>query len=118
MKSIKTILSGILLITLLSVNAYAGDTYSGQAVKPSGQASVHGSAAVAHGVVGAAQFTSGAVAVPLYVVGSVGAASTYIADELMAAATAPVGEPLAIADETVTVGPSPDLVLTVDKEDI
>ena len=118
MKSFKTILLGISLITLLSANAFAGDTYSGQAVKHSGQASAHGSAALGTGLVGAAQLTSGAVAVPLYVVGSVGTASTYIADELMDAATTPVGEPLAITDETITVGPSPDKVLTVEKEEI
>ena len=117
MKRLKTILLGISLITLLSANAFAGDTYSGQAIKHSGQASVHASAAAGNSVVGAAQLTSGAVAVPLYVVGSVGAASTYIADELMEAATTPVGEPLVITDETITVGPPPDKVLTVDKEE-
>lgn len=118
MKIFKTMLLGISLIALLSVNAYAGDTHSGRAVTHSGQASVHSAEAAAHGSVGAVQVTSGAVAVPLYVIGSVGALSTHVADELMEVATTPIGEPLEITDETVTAGPPPDKVLANQKENI
>lgn len=118
MKIFKTTLIGISLIVLLSANAYAGDTHSGRAVTHSVQASVHSAEAVAHVSAGAVQVTSGVVAIPLYVIGSVGAASTHVADELMKVATTPVGEPLEITDETVTAGPPPDKVLANEKEGI
>jgi len=74
----------------------------------SGQAVGHSALAIGHGAVGSAKLTSAAVAVPLLAVGAVGAASTEMGKGLMKAANKPIGEPLEVSDETLTVGPSPD----------
>lgn len=111
MKCIKTLLAALSIALTFSTVTFAGNTHSGRAVHESGKAAAHSSAAAAHAVVGAGQVTSAASAVPLYVVGAVGAASTEIADELMEAATAPAGTPLEISEESVTAGPAPNLAL-------
>ena len=68
----------------------------------------HSAQAVGHGVVGSAKLTSAAVAVPLVAVGAVGAVSSKAGNSLMEEANKPIGAPLEITDEALTVGPSPD----------
>jgi hypothetical protein len=72
------------------------------------QAMEHSALASAHAVAGSAQLVSGVVAVPLLVVGSVGAASQQAGEALWEVANSPIGTPLPISEHTVTVGPSPD----------
>lgn len=114
MKTLRSLISALVLTCILSINSFAGDTHSGRAISEAGRASGHSGASAVHSVAGAAQVTSGAIAVPLYVSGGVGTVSTIIADELMEAATAPAGSPLVITEETVTAGPPPSDVLLED----
>ncbi|MBM9521008.1 hypothetical protein JWG39_14400 [Desulforhopalus vacuolatus] len=107
---------------ILSAHAFAGDTHSGRAVGESTEAVSHAGASVAHGTMASGQVTSAASAVPLAVVGSAGAvagsigeASTEIARDLMEAATAPVGTPLEITEESVITGPAPNKALDPKK---
>lgn len=100
----------------LLANAFAGDTHSGQAVEESAQTGSHASASAAHGIVASGQVTSAASAVPLAIGGSAAAVTTEIAKDLMDAATAPVGTPLEITDESVTAGPPPDEALAPKKK--
>ena len=107
---------------ILSANAFAGETHSGRAVGESAEAASHAGASVAHGVMASGQVTSAVSAVPFAVVGSagavagsVGAASTEMAKDLMEAATAPIGTPLEITDESVSAGPPPNEALTPKK---
>jgi hypothetical protein len=72
------------------------------------QSVAHSAQAVGHGVVGSAKLTSAAVAVPLVAVGAVGAVSSKAGNSLMEEANKPIGAPLEITDEALTVGPSPD----------
>ena len=99
-----------------SIGSSAAETYSGQAAKESGQTSAHGSASAANSIAATGQLTSAAVAVPLSVggavlgstgavLGSVGAAGTSAANQSMRAATAPIGTPLDVTDEVITVTP-------------
>lgn len=111
------ILAIICIVTLaLNGNLLAGDTHSGEAVKQGSKAASHGSASAAHAIVGSGQVTSAASAVPLSVAGSAGAVSTEIAKDLMEAATAPIGSPLEITDESVTAGPPPNEVLKTNTQ--
>ncbi len=77
----------------------------------SGQAVGHSALAAGHSAVGSAKLTSAAVAVPLLVVGTVGVASAEAGKSLLKAANRPIGEPLEVSDEILTVGPSPDRAL-------
>ncbi|MBU0943779.1 MAG: hypothetical protein KKE53_04925 [Proteobacteria bacterium] len=111
MKKIKILTISSAFIMILSVNCCTADTHSGRAVEELSKAGSHASASAAHGIVASGQVTSAASAVPLAISGSAGAVSTEIAKDLMKAATAPIGTPLEITDESVTVGPPPDKAL-------
>lgn len=100
---------------ILSVNAYGADTHSGQALEEGSKAGTHASTSAAHAIVGSGQVTSAASAVPLAIGGSAGAVSAEIAKDLMKAATAPIGTPLEITDESVTAGPPPNEALVPKK---
>ncbi|MDR3368014.1 hypothetical protein [Rhodoferax sp.] len=96
------------LAWVAATGALAQDTsQAGQAVTNALQASGHASASAAHSIAASGQLTSAAIAIPLMsagaVAGSVGAASTGAAGESMRAATAPIGTPLEITDESITV---------------
>ena len=104
--------SNLLLITLLGVSpaAIAADhTLSGQAVGNSAQASAHASASAGHAIAASGQATLGVSAIPLaiggVVSGTAGAVSSQAAQSSARAATAPIGTPLDITDETITVMP-------------
>jgi len=103
MKKILAIVSVIIVSMLFSQQALAqGST------QHSGQAVAHSALASGHSVVGSAKLTSAAIAVPLVVVGSIGAVSAQAGKSLIKEANKPIGEPLEISDEILTVGPSPD----------
>ncbi|MEO5378040.1 MAG: hypothetical protein H7832_09710 [Magnetococcus sp. DMHC-6] len=92
---------------------------SGQAVSDAVQASGHVIESVGHGVVAAGQVTSAVVSVPLSVggavLGSVGGASTAAAGDSLQAVTAPIGTPLPITDEVMTIQP-PNEALQSDQD--
>jgi hypothetical protein len=111
MKKINVSAFALAIIMMIGVNSYAGGTHSGQAVQEGVKASGHASKSAAHAIVGTGQVVSGAVAVPLAIGGSAGAVSAQSAKGLMDAATAPVGTPLEITDESVTAGPPPSEAL-------
>ncbi|WP_321417820.1 hypothetical protein [uncultured Desulfobacter sp.] len=103
------------LTLFFSANSFAGDTHSGQAVGESAQTGSHASASAAHGIVASGQVTSAASAVPLAIGGSAAVVTTEIAKDLMDAATAPIGTPLEMTDESVTAGPPPNAALAPKK---
>jgi hypothetical protein len=84
-----------------------GTSQAGQAVTNGSQASGHASASAAHSIAASGQLTSAAIAIPLMsagaVAGTVGSASTGAAGGSMRATTAPIGTPLEVTDESVTV---------------
>ena len=105
-----------MLALAISGNSFAGDTHSGQAVEQTSKAGSHASASAAHSIAGSGQVTSAASAVPLAIAGSAGAVSTQIAKDLMKAATAPIGTPLEITDESIIAGPPPNKALKVKSD--
>jgi hypothetical protein len=104
------IVSLTLLLSVPLGQVYAqNDTHAGQAVTNAAQASGHASASAAHGIAASGQVTSAVSAVPLSiggaVLGSTGAASAAAARDSMRAATAPIGTPLQVTDEVISVIP-------------
>ncbi len=95
------------LPALLSVTstAIASDHASGNAA----QSGSHGSASVGHSIAASGQVTSAASAIPLSVGGAAlsvgGAVSVGAANDSARAAASPVGKPLVITDEVITVMP-------------
>ena len=104
--------------------AHAGDviagetTHSGQAISNAAQATGHAAGSAAHSIAASGQVTSAAAAVPLSiggaVLGSTGAASGSAARESMNAATAPIGTPLEITDEAITIMPPSEALKVKD----
>lgn len=109
MKKLWTLLAAV-LVTSPALAADPKDakqpgTHAGRAVDHAGKSFSHASASAAHSIAGSAQVTSAASAIPLSIGASVGAVSGQMAKESMKAATAPVGTPLEITDEAITVVP-------------
>jgi hypothetical protein len=104
-------LSAFILIFMSMGYVYANDdnSESGQAINEGVQSSGHASASAAHSIAASGQVTSAVIAVPLSVggavLGSAGAVSAGAARDSMKAATTPIGTPLDITDETITVVP-------------
>lgn len=101
-----------LLITLLAASSASlaeDQTHSGQASANAAQSGSHASASAAHSIAASGQVTSGLSAIPLaiggLVSGTAGALSSQAARGSARAATAPIGKPLEITDETITVMP-------------
>jgi hypothetical protein len=98
-------------LALVAPNVHAEDQADvGQALFGASQASAQVSASVAQALVASGQVTSAALAVPLSisgaVFGSAATASTAAArDSMRAAAAPPIGTPLPITNETITVVP-------------
>lgn len=98
-------------LAFLAVNVAIADdnTHLGRAITDSGQASAATSGSAAHSIAASGQVTSAAVAVPLSVggavLGSAGVVSVGAAGESMKAATAPIGTPLVVTDEVITIMP-------------
>ncbi len=108
-------LSALTVVLSLNVGA-ASNNHSVQAVAESGETASHGSASLAHGIIASGQVASAVSAVPLAIGGSAGNASAEISKDLMEAANAPIGTPLEITDETVTVGPRPNEALSTKEQ--
>lgn len=100
-------LFGSLTLALATPTLAQDTSQAGQAVTNGLQASGHASASAAHSIAASGQLTSAAIAIPLMsagaVAGSVGTASKGAAGESMRAATAPIGTPLEVTDESITV---------------
>lgn len=108
MKSIHHV--AIILTVLLASRAFATEpTHSGQASANAAQSGSHASASIGHSIAASGQVTSAASAIPLaiggVVSGAAGAVSGQAAHNSARAATAPIGIPLDITDETITVMP-------------
>lgn len=80
-----------------------------KAVKAGGQASSHAAASAGHSLAATGQLTSGVVATPLLASGAiavgVGSAAVQAGGSLMNAATHPIGTPLPVTEETVSIIP-------------
>ncbi len=78
-----------------------------QAVKAGGRASANASASAAHSLVATGQLVSGLVAVPMLASGTavvgVGGSAVQAGASLMDAASRPIGAPLPITDETLSI---------------
>jgi len=99
----------MIIVSAMVVSMLFGQQAMAQgSTQHSGQAVGHSALAVGHGAVGSAKLTSAAVAVPLIAVGAVGAVSAEMGKGLIKVANKPIGQPLEISDEVLTVGPSPD----------
>ena len=107
-------LSTALLIVGWLGGAQADEGLSAGALRESAQASGHASASAAHSIAASERATLGLSAVPLAiggaVLGSAGSASAAAARDSMRAANAPIGTPLEITEETITIIP-PDIAL-------
>lgn len=108
---VPSLVASIIFVSLMTGGqVVAGEgTDAGQAVQESAQASAHTSASAAHAIVASGKVTSAASAVPLSVggavLGSAGAVSAGAAQDSIQAATAPIGTPLAVTDESITTMP-------------
>jgi hypothetical protein len=109
MKIVRILLLAAFFSLMTAVNTFAQDSHAGQAVKNGLTASGHASASAAHSVAASGQVTSAVSAMPLLsagmVMGSGGAVSAEAGRDSLKAATAPIGTPLAITDEAITVMP-------------
>ena len=80
-----------------------------QAIRAGGRASGNASASAGHSLAATGQLASGVVATPLLASGaiavSVGSAALQAGGSLMNTATSPIGSPLPVTDETVSVLP-------------
>ena len=107
-------LSTALLVIGWLASAQADEGLSAGALRESAQASGHASASAAHSIAASGRATLGLSAVPLAiggaVLGSAGSASAAAARDSMQAANAPIGTPLEITEETITIIP-PDIAL-------
>lgn len=90
--------------------AMADASLSGQAIKSSVNASLQASASFAHALAASGQATLAVSTIPFAIGGSVGAVSGQIANDSMRAANAPIGTPLPVTDEVLTIA-SPDEAL-------
>jgi len=78
----------------------------------SGQAIRNASASVAHAIAASGQATLAVSAIPFAIGGSVGAVSGQIAKDSMKAANTPIGAPLAVTDEVLTIAPPNEALKT------
>jgi hypothetical protein len=110
MRTLDLAFPSILLIAMVCNQALAqSTTNAGQAAKDGVAASGHASASAAHSVAASGQVTSAILAVPLLsgaaALGSASAVSATAGRDSLRAATAPIGTPLEISDESITVMP-------------
>ncbi len=95
------------VIVLVCSVLNASPSVAGGSAQHSGRALQHSVNAVGYSAVASAQFVSAVAAIPLGFGGTLGAISQDMSDELWEAANSPVGAPLPITDDVVTVGPPP-----------
>lgn len=94
--------------------AMADSSLSGQAIQNASRASLQASANVAHAIAASGQATLAVSAIPFAIGGSVGAVSGQIANDSMRAAATPIGTPLTITDEVLTIAPPNEALKTGD----
>jgi len=99
------------LAVLLSAITGGQQAMAGGSMQHASQASAHSVQASGHAALASAQLTSAAVAIPLQLVGAVGAVSGHAGDALMQQANDDFTKPLNVSDETVTAGPPPSEAL-------
>ncbi len=108
-RSIPLVVAFLAMSTLVDGALADDDSHAGRAVEEAVQTGSHASASAAHSIAASGQVTSAASAIPLSVggavAGSAGAVSAGAARDSMRAATAPIGTPLEITDEVITVVP-------------
>lgn len=110
----KFVVFSVSFAMFLSVSTYSfaqSIAESQQAVKESVKAGSAASKASIHAIAASGQTTSAASAVPLLISGAAGTASGKAGSDLLNTATQPIGQPLQVTDETITVGPPPDQAL-------
>ena len=115
-----TFLPALVLFFATSQAAAQGGTQANEAAAHGAAASGHASASAAHSVAASGQLTSAALAVPLLsggaVLGSAGAVSAGAGRDSLRAATAPIGTPLEITDEVITIIPPNEALKPKTKE--
>jgi hypothetical protein len=120
MKTARPLLMTVFFALMAAANSFAQDSHAGQAAKSGVAASGNASASAAHSVAASGQVTSAMSAMPLLsggaVLGSVGAVSAAAGHDSMKAATAPIGTPLQITDEAITVMPPNEALKSKVKE--
>ena len=94
----------------------AGQAQAGRALEHSGQALQHSAEAVGYAMVGATQFVFGVLAVPFGVAGNLGKVSADMSDAMWEVANAPIGEPLPVAEESISTGPPPSQALSNEEQ--
>lgn len=98
---------GLSLLTALAAANPAEQ--ADQAMRAGARASGNASASAAHSLAATGQLTSGVIATPLLASGAVatgvGSAAAQAGSSLMNAASHPIGAPLPITDETISVLP-------------
>ena len=99
MKTQNKVFTTALIVLSLSTSI----AHAGEATRHSGQSLEQSTQAVGHLSMGTVKAASGIVAIPFGAVGKVGEYSGQASEGLSEFAN----EPLAISDETMTVGPSP-----------
>jgi hypothetical protein len=100
----------IYVLSLCAASAMANPADQMQkAVKTGGQASSNAAASAGHSLAATGQLASGVVATPLLASGAiaigVGSAAVQAGGSLMNAATHPIGTPLPVTEETVSIIP-------------
>lgn len=98
------------VLSLCAASAIANPADQMQkAVKTGGQASSNAAASAGHSLVATGQLASGVVATPLLASGAiavgVGSAAIQAGGSLMGAASSPIGTPLPVTDETISIIP-------------
>lgn len=108
----------IWIISILAALMSSQQAMAAGSTSHSGQAMIHSVQASGHAVLGSAQLVSASVAIPLKVVGAIGAVSGQAGDALMKSSNADFSKPLKITNETITAGPSPDKALYRDRKSV
>lgn len=102
MKQIKSVTVAALILLISISPAIAGGSASHFS-----QGTHHSTQAAGHSVAMSGKAVAGSVALPLAVVGMVGKISGQVSNDLWDIANRPVGRPLPISKETLTIGRSP-----------
>ncbi len=94
----------------------AGQAQAGRALQHSGQALKHSAEAVGYAMVGATQLVFGASAIPFGMSANLGNVSGDMSDAMWEVANAPIGEPLPVAEESISAGPPPNQALANEEQ--
>ena len=110
MKKLNSTAVLICFFSLCAASAMANPAEQLQkAVKTGGQASSNVAASAGHSLAATGQLASGVVATPLLASGAiavgVGSAALQAGGSLMSAASSPIGTPLPVTDETISIIP-------------